>query len=155
VAVFCDYSSYPEVKGNNFISNRRGVEVGGNQSADFEKRFGSRAVAQRTSVARRGNAPGGPPPLAASAGEFVDVSGNWWGKDTVRLTAAGERGNVDLFFDRADRPTVTMEGYGKERFLLDQVRFHPWLEQRVADAGPRKGESANEVRTEIKEGVKR
>lgn len=136
IALFCDYSSYPGVSGNNFVGNRRGVELGGNQSADFEKRFGSRAVVERKSAAKRGKGPGGPPPSSASTGEFIDVRGNWWGNDTPRLAAAGPDGNLEIFFDRADRPTVTMEGYGEERFRLDQVRFHPWLERRVPDAGP-------------------
>jgi nitrous oxidase accessory protein NosD len=136
VALFCDYSSYPGVSANNFVGNGRGVELGGNQSADFEKRFGSRAVIERKSAAKRGKGPGGPPPSSVPAGEFIDVRGNWWGKDTSRLAAAGPNGNVEIFFDRSDRPTVTMEGYGEERFHLDQVRFHPWLERRVQDAGP-------------------
>lgn len=135
VALFCDYSSYPGVSGNNFLGNRRGVELGNNQSADFEKRFGSRAVIQKKSAAKRGKGPGGPP-VAAPTGEFIDVRGNWWGKDTSRLASAGPDGNVEIFFDRSDRPTVTMEGYGEERFRLDQVRFHPWLHRRVPDAGP-------------------
>lgn len=157
VGLFCDFSSYPQVSRNNFTGNRRGVELGANQSADFEKRFGSRAAAQRMSAARRGGAPGGPPQIAATGEEFIDVRGNWWGNDTRRLAAAGAQGNVDLFFDGSDRPTVTMEGYGQERFRLDRVRFHPWLLDRVPDAGPtgNKGDVKMNSGKNPEKGVKR
>ncbi len=136
LALFVDYSSYPKVRDNNFIGNKKGVELGIYQSADWEKRSGSRRLVQEEAQAR-----GSRNPLIAQAPnafeDFVDVRQNWWGEDTRLLAAAGPEGNVAIFFDRRDKPKVTYEGYGQGSFVLDWVRFHPWLEAPVADVGPK------------------
>jgi len=81
-------------------------------------------------------------PLLASAptdfADVVDVSGNYWGKDTAQLKAAGEQGNVAIFHDRHDQPEVSYEaaGYGPGTFRLDLIRFAPWLAEPVAGSGP-------------------
>ncbi len=134
---FCDYSSYPKVRNNNFIGNRKGVELGIYQSADWERRSGSKSIVMEQATARRSQNP-----LLAKAPtqfeDFVDVSGNWWGEDTKKLISAGEGGNSDLFDDRLDTPTVTYEGFGPESYVLDWVKFSPWLDKPVADVGPEK-----------------
>jgi parallel beta-helix repeat protein len=136
LALFCDYSSYPKVRDNNFLGNRTGVKLGIYQSADWEKRSGSRRLVQKEAAARNSKNP----MLAQAPTEFedvVDVSANWWGKDTDRLEQAGAEGNVEIFHDRRDRPTVVYEGFGPEAYALDVVRFAPWLKSPVAGAGPR------------------
>ena len=138
LAIFCDYSSYPEVKQNNFTGNRMGVKLGIYQSADWEKRSGSRGIMQRQAEARQSQNP-----LLAKAptdfNDVVDVSGNWWGKETSQLTAAGEKGNVAIFHDRHDQPEVSYEkeGFGPGKFRLDRIQFAPWLKEAVAGAGPK------------------
>lgn len=135
VVLFCDYSSYPQVKDNHFIRNRQVVELGIFQSADWEKRSGSKGIVMEQAQARRTQNP-----LLAKAptefNDYVDVSGNWWGDDTAQLAAVGD-GNSALFFDRHDKPTVTYEGFGPESYVLDIVRFRPWLKKPLAAIGPR------------------
>ena len=136
-AIFCDYSSYPQVRRNNFQGNPLGVELGIYQSADWEKRSGSKRIVQKEAAARKSQNP----LLAQAPTEFkdvVDVSGNWWGKDTPSLVAAGAEGNLPLFFDRHDKAKVVYEGFGPDSYVLDTVRFAPWLESPVAGAGPGK-----------------
>ncbi|WP_305046019.1 right-handed parallel beta-helix repeat-containing protein [Geoalkalibacter sp.] len=134
-ALFCDYSSYPRVRRNNFSGNRLAVELGRFQSADFEKRMGSKGFALDQAQERRSQNP----LLARAPTEFtdlVDVRDNWWGADTERLVAAGEEGVPDLFIDRHQLGRVRYEGWGEDSYLVDRVVFAPWLEQAVADAGP-------------------
>jgi nitrous oxidase accessory protein NosD len=134
LALYCDFSSYPEVKENNFISNTKGVELGIYQSADWEKRSGSKKIMQREAMNRKSQNP-----LLARApdsfNDFVDVSGNWWGEDTKALQALGENENSPLFFDRLDKPKVSYPDYGPGEYRLDIVRFAPWLKEPVAGAG--------------------
>lgn len=136
LALFCDFSSYPEVKQNNFIDNAMGVKLGIYQSADWEKRSGSKPLMQREASARQSQNP----LLAKVPTEFtdiVDVSGNWWGKETAQLVAAGEKGNVAFFHDRHDQPEVSYEkeGYGPGVFRLDRIQFAPWSKEAVPGAG--------------------
>lgn len=134
LALFCDYSSYPEVKGNNFLDNRMAVKLGIYQSADWEKRSGSRAIVQREAAARQSQNP-----MLANAptefSDFVDVSDNWWGAQTAQLKAAGKDGNPAMFHDRKDQPKVVYEGFGPEEYRLDRIVYHPWREQLVAEVG--------------------
>jgi nitrous oxidase accessory protein NosD len=134
-AIFCDFSSYPEIKQNNFIDNVMAVELGIYQSADWEKRSGSKTIMQREALNRQSQNP----LLAQAPTEFrdeVDVSENWWGDQTVLLDKAGQDGNVTIFHDRRDQPKVTYEGYGSESYRIDRVKFAPWLKQPVEEAGP-------------------
>lgn len=135
LALFVDYSSYPQVSQNNFLDNGRGVELGIFQSADWEKRSGSSGLVQKEALSRKSQNP-----LLAKAptvfNDYVDVSGNWWGKDTAKLAAAGSEGNLEIFFDRYDKSEVTYEGFGPDSYRLDRVVFSPWLEAPVAGAGP-------------------
>ena len=135
LALFCDFSAYPKVKDNDFIGNAMGVKLGIYQSADWEKRSGSKTIMQRESAARQTQNP-----LLAQApdqfNDYVDVSGNWWGDDTERLVALGEGGNSPLFHDRHDQPEVTYEDFGPGVYALDWVKYAPWLEAPVEAAGP-------------------
>jgi nitrous oxidase accessory protein NosD len=135
LALYCDFSAYPEVKQNNFLNNAFGVKLGIYQSADWERRSGSKKIMQRESAARQSKNP-----LLAGAPEafndFVDVSGNWWGDDTARLAAVGKDGNSPLFYDRHDEPQVTYEDYGPGVYSLDRVQFSPWLDAPVEGVGP-------------------
>lgn len=135
LAVFCDYSSYPKVRRNNFQGNQTAVKLGIYQSADWEKRSGSQKLMEKKSAARQSKNP-----LLAQAPttfhDVIDVSGNWWGEDTARLEAAGAEANLEIFYDRRDKPTVTYEGFGPDSYVLDIVHYAPWLASPVADAGP-------------------
>ena len=134
LALYCDFSAYPEVKENNFLGNVIGVKLGIYQSADWERRSGSKKIMQKESASRKSQNP-----LLAKAPEnfndFVDVSGNWWGEDTAPLTQVGE-GNSPLFYDRHDEPEVTYEDYGPGVYKLDRVHFSPWLNEPVKGVGP-------------------
>ncbi len=136
LAIFCDYSSYPLVKQNNFVDNTMAVKLGDFQSADWEKKAGSKKIVMEKAQERQSQNP-----LLAKAPtqfeDFVDVRDNWWGAATAELARAGAEGNLPFFYDRQDKRTVTYEGFGKEAYLLDRVLFHPWLSARVADAGPK------------------
>jgi parallel beta-helix repeat protein len=134
LALYCDYSSYPLIKNNNFLGNKMGVELGIFQSADWEKRSGSKGFIQETAAARNSQNP-----LIAKIpttfNDYVDVSGNWWGVDTPQLVA-GKGKNIKIFFDRKDKPTVVYEGFGPDSYVLDEVRYTPWLTAPVKDVGP-------------------
>lgn len=135
LALYCDYSSYPKVRNNNFLDNQVGVQLGIYQSADWEKRAGSKGLMLRESKERNSRNP----MLSNAPTEFhdvVDVSHNWWGKQTALLAASGADGNLDLFYDRHDKATVVYEGFGPEAYALDVISYAPWLESPVADAGP-------------------
>ena len=76
LALFCDYSSYPQVRKNHFIANEMAVELGLFQSADWEKRSGSKGLMQQEALARKSKNP----MLAQAPTSFVDmvdVSNNW------------------------------------------------------------------------------
>lgn len=135
LALFCDFSAYPEVKNNNFLGNTSAVKLGIYQSADWEKRSGSKKIMQQEATSRKSQNP-----LLANAPEeftdFVDVTGNWWGEDTARLAKVGKDGNSPLFSDRHDTPEVTYEDYGPGVYKLDSVKFFPWLDAPVTGSGP-------------------
>jgi len=135
LALFVDYSSYPTVHGNHFAANAMAVKLGIYQSADWEKRAGSKRLVQKEAAARKSQNP-----LLAQAPEtfndFVDVSGNWWGELTPRLQAAGGDANLPFFHDRRDQPTVVYPGFGDGSYALDVIRYAPWLEAPPAVAGP-------------------
>lgn len=138
LALFCDFSSYPEVRQNNFLGNRMGVRLGIHQSADWEKRSGSKAIVQQTAQSRQSQNP----LLARAPTQFpdqVDVSGNWWGKETPSLAKGGNNANLAMFHDRHDQPEVTYEGFGPGKYRLDLVVYTPWLDKAVPDAGPEGG----------------
>jgi len=137
LAIFCDYSSYPTVHRNNFRQNGMGVRLGIYQSGDWERRFGSKAIAQKQAAARNGRSP----LLSHSSSDIrdvVDVSNNWWGDDTAKLKRAGTEGNLEMFHDRRDQPQVAYEGFGPGSYALDVIRFAPWLTAPVAESGPTK-----------------
>jgi len=136
LAMFCDYSSYPTIRNNNFSGNRMGVELGIYQSADWEKRSGSKKLMQKEAMARKSKntmlsqAP-------TSFNDIVDVSGNWWSDRTAALEKAGKEKNLPFFFDRRDKEWVTYEGFGPESYRIDRIVYSPWLTKPVRDAGPR------------------
>lgn len=135
LALYCDFSAYPSVKDNNFLENTVGVKLGIYQSADWERRSGSKKIMQKESASRKSQNP-----LLANApdtfSDFVDVSGNWWGDDTEQLAKVGAEGDSPLFYDRHDEPEVTYEDYGPGVYKLDRVHFAPWLEGPVQGTGP-------------------
>jgi len=135
LALFVDYSSYPTVRGNHFAANAMAVKLGIYQSADWEKRAGSKRLVQKEAAARQSQNP-----LLAQAPEsfndYVDVSGNWWGELTPRLKEAGGDANLPFFHDRRDQPSVVYPGFGDGRYTLDVIRYAPWLEAPPASAGP-------------------
>lgn len=135
-ALFCDYSSYPIVRNNNFVANRMAVELGIYQSADWEKRSGSKGIVQKEAEARNSRNP----MLAQAPTEFrdyVDVSSNWWGDDNKTL-ATGAKNNHPFFFDRKDKEKVSYEGFGSGSYLLDEIRYSPPLSSPVNGAGPQR-----------------
>ena len=136
LALYCDYSSYPRVRENHFIANKVAVELGIYQSADWEKRSGSKPLMQKEAAARNSKNP----MLAQAPTTFkdvVDVSGNWWGEGTNELQAMSADANLPIFFDRKDKERVTYEGFGPDSYLLDRVEYRPLLEQPVPIVGPR------------------
>ena len=136
LAIFCDYSSYPEVRQNNFSGNAMGIKLGLFQSVDWERRYGSKPMVQREAAGRNGKSP--LLNIASASGDaLLDASNNWWGKDTAQMAMVGERGNVAIFHDGYDQPEVSYEGYGPESYLLDRIKYAPWLKDAVPGAGAR------------------
>lgn len=135
LALFCDYSSYPSVRHNNFRKNGMSVKLGIYQSGDWEKRFGSKTIAQKQVETRKSRKPA-IAQAPAEINDIVDVSNNWWGDDTAKLKRAGAEGNLEMFHDRKDLPQVLYEGFGPESYALDVIRFAPWLNSPVSGSGP-------------------
>jgi len=136
LAMFCDYSSYPMVRNNHFIANKMAVELGIYQSADWEKRSGSKKLMQKEALARKSkNQMLGQAPTVFN--DIVDVSGNWWGEATPVLNKIGKGKNIPFFHDRRDQEWVTYEGFGPESYRIDQIAYHPWLNKPAANVGPR------------------
>lgn len=135
-ALVCDYSSYPEVKRNNFGDNRIAAELGMYQSADWEHRAGSKELVRQEALSR-----GSRNPLLEQAptrfSDALDLSGNWWSGETARLREAGADANLEMFFDRRDKSEVKYPGYGDQSYQLDRIVYAPWLEAPVSDAGPK------------------
>ena len=134
-AMVCDFSSYPKVRDNNFLGNAMGVKLGLYQSADWEKRSGSKKIMAEQAAGRNSQNPL-LPNAPTTFSDQVDVSGNWWGPQTAQLGRVGKEGNLPFFHDRHDQPEVSYEGFGPEKYRLDRIVFAPWLEREVADAGP-------------------
>lgn len=134
-ALFCDYSSYPKVRGNNFLGNAMAVKLGIYQSADWEKRSGSKGIMAKAAADRNSQNPL-LPKAPTTFSDQVDVSGNWWGQETAQLAQAGPEGNLPFFHDRLDQPEVSYQGFGPGTYSLDRIVFAPWLDREVADAGP-------------------
>jgi parallel beta-helix repeat protein len=137
LALYCDYSSYPKVKNNNFIDNKMAVELGIFQSADWEKRSGSKPLMQKEAAARNSkNTMLRQAPTRFS--DIVDVSGNWWGDAGTKMAGADDGENLPFFHDRLDKEWVTYEGFGPDRYRIDLVVYKPLLSKPVAAVGPRK-----------------
>ncbi len=137
LAIFVDYSSYPVVKQNNFEQTTEGARIGIYQSADWEKRSGSKQLVMKTARARGSkNAMLGQAPTEFT--DIVDLSENWWGEQTQKLKAASREQNLTFFYDRKDKPTVVYKGFGPDSYRLDEIRFRPLLLKPVAHAGPEK-----------------
>ena len=136
LALYCDYASYPVVKRNNFSGNAMAIRMGQFQSFDWEKRYGAKLAVQREAAGWSGRNPTAVN-LPAAAAPVLDVSANWWGKDTAQMAAIGDNGNVAIFYDGYDQPEVTYEGYGPENYLLDRIKYAPWLKDAVPEAGVR------------------
>ncbi|PLX80693.1 MAG: hypothetical protein C0616_07310 [Desulfuromonas sp.] len=137
LVLFCDYSSYPLVRQNNFLSNPEVVRLGIYQSADWEKRSGSKRLMMAESQARKTRNT----MLTQAPTEFVDkvdVAENFWGDQNQRIAAARDDANLDLFWDRHDQPKVVYEGFGPDEYVLDLVVFRPPLPTAVEKAGPQK-----------------
>lgn len=134
-ALFCDYSSYPKVRGNNFLGNAMAVKLGIYQSADWEKRSGSKGIMAKAAADRNSQNPL-LPKAPTIFSDQVDVSGNWWGQETAQLAQAGQEGNLPFFHDRLDQPEVSYQGFGPGKYRLDRIVFAPWLDREVAAAGP-------------------
>jgi len=136
LAMFCDYSSYPTVKNNNFLDNRMAVELGIYQSADWEKRSGSKPLMQKEAAARQSKNP----MLSQAPTRFediVDVSGNWWGGLNAKMAQASQGENLPFFHDRLDKEWVIYDGFGPDRYRIDLVVYKPLLDNPVVPVGPR------------------
>jgi parallel beta-helix repeat protein len=139
LALFCDYSSYPRVKKNNFADNKMAVELGIYQSADWEKRSGSKRLMQKEALARKSkNTMLSQAPTKFS--DLVDVTDNWWGNSTKTMAKAGADANMPFFYDRIDKEWVTYEGFGPGSYRIDLIVYKPWLEKPVPLVGPRKAQ---------------
>ncbi len=135
LAFFVDYSSYPLVKQNNFEKTGEGARLGIYQSADWEKRSGSKQLVMKNAM-QRGSKNNLLQQAPESFTDIVDLSGNWWGEKNAQLGEADEEANLDFFYDRHDKEMVVYEGFGPDSYRLDEIRFLPLLQQPVAGAGP-------------------
>lgn len=134
LAMLIDYSSYPEVQRNNFEKFSEAARLGIYQSADWEKRSGSKPLQMKEAKARGSKNP----TLIQAPEQFndvVDLSSNWWGEQHPLLSAATPAENLSQFYDRKDLPTVVYEGFGPDAYVLDEIHFQPVLGGPVKEAG--------------------
>lgn len=134
LALLIDYSSYPQVQQNNFNQITQAARLGIYQSADWEKRSGSKPLLLKEAKARGSKNP----VLRQAPAQFndvVDLSSNWWGEENSRLSQATNAENLPQFHDRKDQPTVVYEGFGPDSYALDEIQFQPVLRAPVKDAG--------------------
>ena len=135
IGLFCDFSSYPHIRDNLFTGNDLHIKLGKFQSSNWEARAGSKGMVMQT-AARAGSRN---PRLAQGSEEFpefVDATGNWWDKKTLReMKKKGEVAEISTFFDGNDMPEVTYEGFGDESYTLDKVVYLPVLEKEPVTAG--------------------
>lgn len=125
VALFADFSSYPNATGNLFADNRWHVRLGIQQSADFERRLGSRGImlgtardaGTRNPFLLEGQAPPG-------EGIF-SVAGNAWDPETLAEMASGPEENLSRFWDGRDQEPVRYEGFGDEAYAVDRIAYAP------------------------------
>jgi len=71
--------------------------------------------------------------------DLVDVSGNWWGKETALAGGGWRKGERRPSFTTVtiNRKSATKkEGYGPGNYRLDRIQFAPWLNEPVPGAGP-------------------
>ncbi len=135
LGLFVDYSSYPLVRQNNFEKTGEGARLGIYQSADWEKRSGSKQLVMKQARERGSkNTMLGQAPTKYT--DIVDLSENWWGENTAKLNSALSDQNLSFFYDRKDKPTVIYEGFGPDSYRLDEIRFQPVLVAPVAGTGP-------------------
>lgn len=134
IGLFIDYSSYPLVRQNNFEKTGEGARLGIYQSADWEKRSGSKQLVMKNAQQRGSkNTMLGQAPTKYV--DIVDLTENWWGENTVTLDSALTDQNLPFFYDRKDKPTVIYEGFGPDSYRLDEIRFQPVLPVPVSGAG--------------------
>jgi len=117
LALLCDYLSYPLVKQNNFVDNHLAVKLGNHQSADMDRQ-GVLAGQVEKAIADSGRL--GKMAVFPPTNGVVDVTENWWGKELAA--------EPDIFFDRQKEKWVLDDTTG-ERYLRDQIKFSPWLQQ--------------------------
>ncbi|WP_020676013.1 NosD domain-containing protein [Geopsychrobacter electrodiphilus] len=134
LALFVDYSSYPLVHQNNFEKTGEGAHLGIYQSADWEKRSGSKKLVMKNAQARGSkNAMLGKAPTEYT--DIVDLSDNWWGDQTSALKNAANGQNLNFFYDRRDKPSVVYTDFGPDSYQLDIIKFKPILLEPVPGAG--------------------
>jgi len=135
VGIFCDFSSYPLIRGNSFFDNAAHLKLGKFQSSNWESRAGSKNFVLET-AARQGSRN---PRLGQGPKEFpeaVDATGNWWDEKTIReMTEKGGDADISTLYDGHDMPEVTYEGFGEETYRLDKVHYLPALESKPEAAG--------------------
>jgi parallel beta-helix repeat protein len=105
LAIYCDYSSYPRVRENHLVGNKVAVELGIYQSADWEKRSGSKPLMQKEAAARNSKNPM-IDQAPTTFTDVVDLSENWWGEGTTLFQTASIEENLPIFF----RPDGQAEG---------------------------------------------
>ncbi|MEW6488696.1 MAG: right-handed parallel beta-helix repeat-containing protein [Thermodesulfobacteriota bacterium] len=125
VALFADFSSYPDATGNLFVGNHWHVRLGVQQSADFERRLGSRGIMLGTARDAGTRNPflieGQVPP-----GEGVfSVAGNAWDPETLAEMAPGPEENLSRFWDGRDQEPVRYEGFGDDTYAVDRIVYTP------------------------------
>jgi hypothetical protein len=135
IGIFCDFSSYPLIRGNFFYDNGTHLKLGKFQSSDWESRAGSKNIVLETASRQQSRNPR----LGQGSKEFpeaVDASENWWDEKTLKeMMAKGEDANISTLYDGHDLPEVTYEGFGEESYLLDKILYLPALETEPETVG--------------------
>lgn len=125
VGLFADFSSYPNATRNLFADNEWHVRLGVQQSADFERRLGSRGIMLGTARDAGTRNPflieGQVPP-----GEGIfSVEGNAWDPETLAEMASGPEENLSRFWDGRDQEPVRYEGFGDDTYAVDRIVYTP------------------------------
>jgi len=136
VALFADFSTYPQITGNLFTGNQWHVRLGLQQSADFEQKRGSAGLTMDTA---RDAKTRNPMLLAGDlpSGEGIfSVAGNAWDEETAAELAKGTETNVARFWDGRDQAPVAYEGFGPDTYRVDVIRFAPTVPAATTAVGP-------------------
>jgi hypothetical protein len=138
--IYCNFSAYMQVHGNNLHDNRNfGLVVGDNMSILMQNKIPYRYLGRFSFDASPTDADKVPhqsrklDPFPENAG-VVDARANWWGASaTAEMEKVGENGNISVIEDFFDKPDTF---YQEEVYRRDRAAYAPWEKEPLKQVGP-------------------